>query len=464
MVERRESRGTSAPDDDTRPADSRARRRLSRQTRYNVRLWARRKTGIHRRRRPIRPRRPKGFNPWIAGAIVVAVVGVGALVLSSRTDEAATSQLGAAGRRGRPARGRPCGSRRQTRTAQARLAAADSIPGLRAAAPAGSDHRGLPVRRRASRDPELRSLLLRMRAHGHGGNHDCFVKQRARERRRRRVGRARRRVRRLHRRGERSPADVRVGRLGARHPRGDRQGVRGERSRCAHANAEAACNRRPRGALRRAGYETQVGSWTNAPRRSRGSSKPSTKACTSGRSAPNTTATIAANPHLKLIFGYASETPEDEVRPFDRESFVDPQARLALLERLTTDGAVADYLLRLRRADDTPVWVEAHRPRRSAGDDGSLRDRSAHPRRQRAQEAGRRDARHLSPAAAGREDGGARPDDFRRRPRTEQPARDDPQLGRAAVAEGDARSGRSAAASTPSSASPSAPRASSATC
>ena len=69
-------------------------------------------------------------------------------------------------------------------------------------------------------------------------------------------------------------------------------------------------------------------------------------------------ATIAANPHLKLIFGYPSDAREDTVRPFDRDRFVDPQARVALLERLTTDGAVNDYLLRLRRADGNPVWVE----------------------------------------------------------------------------------------------------------
>ncbi len=68
--------------------------------------------------------------------------------------------------------------------------------------------------------------------------------------------------------------------------------------------------------------------------------------------------TIAANPHLKLIFGYASEAGESTVRPFDPDRFVDPQARVALLERLTTDGGVNDYLLRLRRADDNPVWVE----------------------------------------------------------------------------------------------------------
>jgi two-component system cell cycle sensor histidine kinase/response regulator CckA len=77
-----------------------------------------------------------------------------------------------------------------------------------------------------------------------------------------------------------------------------------------------------------------------------------------GTIGPEKTSTIAANPHLKLIFGYAGESPEREVRPFDRDRFVDPQAREALLERLTTDGSVNDYLLRLRRVDGNAVWVE----------------------------------------------------------------------------------------------------------
>ena len=68
--------------------------------------------------------------------------------------------------------------------------------------------------------------------------------------------------------------------------------------------------------------------------------------------------TIAANPHLKLIFGYPGDASEHEVRFFDRDRFVDPQARVALLDRLSNDGSVNDYLLRLRRADDDPVWVE----------------------------------------------------------------------------------------------------------
>jgi two-component system cell cycle sensor histidine kinase/response regulator CckA len=77
-----------------------------------------------------------------------------------------------------------------------------------------------------------------------------------------------------------------------------------------------------------------------------------------GTISPNATATIAANPHLKLIFGYPGEAPEKEVRPFDLDRFVDPQAREALIERLTTDGSVNDYLLRLRRADGSAAWIE----------------------------------------------------------------------------------------------------------
>jgi two-component system, cell cycle sensor histidine kinase and response regulator CckA len=77
-----------------------------------------------------------------------------------------------------------------------------------------------------------------------------------------------------------------------------------------------------------------------------------------GALGPAGTLTTAANLHLKLIFGYASDTPESEVRPFDADRFVDPHGRQALLDRLTADGGVANYLLRLRRADCTTVWVE----------------------------------------------------------------------------------------------------------
>lgn len=68
--------------------------------------------------------------------------------------------------------------------------------------------------------------------------------------------------------------------------------------------------------------------------------------------------TVAANPHLKLMFGYPPETAAAEIRPFDPASFVDAEARAGLLARLARDGAVSDLLLCLRRADGTPLWVE----------------------------------------------------------------------------------------------------------
>jgi signal transduction histidine kinase/CheY-like chemotaxis protein len=77
-----------------------------------------------------------------------------------------------------------------------------------------------------------------------------------------------------------------------------------------------------------------------------------------GTIGPTSTTTLAANPHLKLIFGHASESPETVVRPFDADRFLDPQARSAFIERLTNDGSVSDYLLRLRRADGSAVWIE----------------------------------------------------------------------------------------------------------
>jgi two-component system NtrC family sensor kinase len=68
--------------------------------------------------------------------------------------------------------------------------------------------------------------------------------------------------------------------------------------------------------------------------------------------------TVAANPHLKLIFGYDPETPEREVIPFAPGRFVDEAARTAFLARLLNEGSVTDYLLRLRRVDGDAVWVE----------------------------------------------------------------------------------------------------------
>src|SRR5471030_2025502 len=92
-----------------------------------------------------------------------------------------------------------------------------------------------------------------------------------------------------------------------------------------------------------------------------------------GTIAPDATSTIAANPHLKLIFGYGNEAPEADVRPFDLDRFVDSQARIALVERLTADGAVNDYLLRLRRADGSAVWIELTAAADLLPDGGELR-------------------------------------------------------------------------------------------
>ncbi len=88
-----------------------------------------------------------------------------------------------------------------------------------------------------------------------------------------------------------------------------------------------------------------------------------------GTLSSDTARTLSANPYLKLMFGHAAETPQDEVRPFDPDRFVDPQARAGFLERLGRDGAITDYLLRLRRADRSPIWVEvtAHAEPAGAG-------------------------------------------------------------------------------------------------
>ena len=68
------------------------------------------------------------------------------------------------------------------------------------------------------------------------------------------------------------------------------------------------------------------------------------------------------------MFGYAPEASFEEVRPFDAERFVDPQARDAFLERLGRDRSLTDYLIRLRRADRAPMWVEVTAHAQADGD------------------------------------------------------------------------------------------------
>src|SRR5688572_8944454 len=81
----------------------------------------------------------------------------------------------------------------------------------------------------------------------------------------------------------------------------------------------------------------------------------------------NSTSTLAANPHLKEIFGYPSDAAENIVQPFETGRFVDPQARQTFIELLDRDEVVTDHLIRVRRVDGTPIWIEvsatgSHRP------------------------------------------------------------------------------------------------------
>jgi signal transduction histidine kinase/CheY-like chemotaxis protein len=58
------------------------------------------------------------------------------------------------------------------------------------------------------------------------------------------------------------------------------------------------------------------------------------------------------------MFGFAADGTDGEPRPFDTDRFTDAQARDAFFSRLDRDGSVTDYLMRLRRADGSPMWVE----------------------------------------------------------------------------------------------------------
>ena len=80
-------------------------------------------------------------------------------------------------------------------------------------------------------------------------------------------------------------------------------------------------------------------------------------------------ATLAVNPHLTLMFGFPADTPEHAIEPFAPERFADPAARAAFLTRLAQEGAVTDYLLRLRRTDGSPLWVEVTARAERAPDD-----------------------------------------------------------------------------------------------
>ena len=68
--------------------------------------------------------------------------------------------------------------------------------------------------------------------------------------------------------------------------------------------------------------------------------------------------TLAANPKLKQIFGYTPDTADRLVLPFDVDRFVDPNARNKFITQLQAIGSVTDYLIRVRKADGTPILTE----------------------------------------------------------------------------------------------------------
>jgi two-component system NtrC family sensor kinase len=68
--------------------------------------------------------------------------------------------------------------------------------------------------------------------------------------------------------------------------------------------------------------------------------------------------TLAGNAQLRLTFGYPDDADEPAMAPLAPDRFIDPLARSNLLDRLRRDGSVADFLVRVRRVDLTPIWVE----------------------------------------------------------------------------------------------------------
>src|SRR5687767_3691550 len=72
------------------------------------------------------------------------------------------------------------------------------------------------------------------------------------------------------------------------------------------------------------------------------------------------------------MFGYTADTAEQDVTPFAAPQFAEAAARTAFIRRLASEGAVTDYLLRLRRADGSAVWVEVTARAEPAADAGLL--------------------------------------------------------------------------------------------
>ena len=72
------------------------------------------------------------------------------------------------------------------------------------------------------------------------------------------------------------------------------------------------------------------------------------------------------------MFGFPADAPDEIVAPFAPGHFADSGARAPFIKRLADQGAVTDYLLRLRRADGTPLWVEVTARAEAASEDGFI--------------------------------------------------------------------------------------------
>ena len=121
----------------------------------------------------------EGFNPWIAGAILVGVVGVGALALSGGTDEAATSEATAQAAEADPRAVARAAS--NAKLGPRKHAALPPIP-FQGYAPPRSHEVITAAYQFAAEHPEILSYVpcfCGCERSGHGANHDCFVKQRA---------------------------------------------------------------------------------------------------------------------------------------------------------------------------------------------------------------------------------------------------------------------------------------------
>ena len=215
----------------------------------------------------------------------------------------------------------------------------------------------------AARHPEVSRFVpcyCGCEADGHRNNENCFVGPARRQWQRHRVGHARVRVRDLRRRRARVDAAVQLRRRPGEHPGRDRAEVD-----AAIQNQDADAARTRQEALRRVGDDRAAAFARLFEAVHEG--------VYIGLVGASSTTTLAANPHLKLVLGYPPETIEREVRPFDAARFADEQARTAFLDRLASAGSVADYLLRLRRADGSPVWLEVTATADPADATGAMR-------------------------------------------------------------------------------------------